>query len=264
LENTIVLGPLPTLNFGGGLILPTYPLFISLMFAGLVLYVYRRAAKRDFSGVTALDLFLACVGGGAVGARLLHVVYEQPAYYLEHPIKVFYFWQGGFVFYGGLITGLFAGWLTLRIKKQSFSQWLDFFVPVLSLGYAVGRLACFLAGCCYGKVCDLPWAVALKEVNIQTGLILYVHRHPTQLYASLLEFLLLFTVLYFEKKKTFAKFHGHLFLFWLIVHSFTRALLELFRDDDRGVMVGSMSISMILSLWMAAIALTLLFRKKIR
>ncbi len=261
MSSTIVLGPLPTLDFGGGLVLPTYPLFVSLLFTGIVLYINKRAFKRDHSAATALDLFLWVVVGGTLGARLFHVFYEEPAYYMANPLHIFYFWQGGFVFFGGVIAGFFAGWLNLKIKKQSFPLWLDFFTPVISLGYAVGRWACFLAGCCYGKVCDLPWAVAFREINPQINTIVEVHRHPTQLYASLLEFALFAAVIKLEKKRVFKK-PGHLFFFWLGVHALTRVLIELFRDDDRGAMIGPMSVSMLLSLIFAAISFTVLFRRK--
>lgn len=235
---------------------------MSLLFTGLVFYVNRRSFKRDHSGATALDLFLWVVIGGAIGARLLHVVYEEPAYYLENPLRVFYFWQGGFVFYGGVIAGFFAGWLNLKIKKQSFPLWLDFFVPVISLGYAIGRWACFLAGCCYGKICDLPWAVSVQQIDTQQNFTVAVHRHPTQLYASVLEFALLYVVLRFEKQQYFAKKPGHLFFFWLGVHSLARVFVELFRDDDRGAMIGPISISMFLSFVFAATSFVILFRKR--
>lgn len=261
MENTLVLGPLPTLNFGGGLVLPIYPLFMSLLFTGLVFYVNKRSFKRDHSAATALDLFIWVVVGGTIGARVFHVLYEEPAYYLQNPLHVFYFWQGGFVFYGAVIAGFFAGWLNLKIKKQSFPLWLDFFTPVVSLGYAVGRWACFLAGCCYGRICDLPWAISMRQVDLQRNSVIEVHRHPTQLYASLLEFSLLYAVLYFEKKRTFKK-PGHLFFFWLGVHSLCRVFVELFRDDDRGAMIGPLSISMFLSFIFAAVSFVVLFRKK--
>lgn len=261
MENTLVLGPLPTLNFGGGLILPTYPLFISLLFTGIIFYINKRAFKRDHSAATALDLFLWVVIGGTLGARLFHVLYEAPAYYMQNPLHVFYFWQGGFVFYGGVIAGFFAGWLNLKIKKQSFPLWLDFFTPVISLGYAFGRWACFLAGCCYGRVCDLPWAVSLRQIHLDSDMVMHVHRHPTQLYASVLEFALFAAVIKLERKRVF-KTPSHLFFFWLGAHSLCRIVVELFRDDDRGAMIGPLSVSMILSLVFVAVALTVLCRKK--
>lgn len=256
-----MLGPLPTLNFGDGLVLPTYPLFMSLLFTGIIFYINKRAFKRDHSAATALDLFLWVVIGGTIGARLFHVFYEAPAHYLENPLHVFYFWQGGFVFYGGVVAGFFAGWLNLKLKQQSFTLWLDFFTPVISLGYAIGRWACFLAGCCYGKFCDLPWAVSFKQIDLNNQMVMHVHRHPTQLYASFLEFALFALLLRVEKKRLFKK-PGHLFFFWLGVHSLCRVFVELFRDDDRGAMIGPLSVSMFMSFVFAAIAFVVLFRKK--
>lgn len=260
MQNELVIGPLPYIYLGDGLKLPTYPIVISLLFAVLIFYINKRARKLDYSGSTALDLFLWCVGAGAVGARLLHIVYEAPGYYLENPLHIFYFWQGGFVFYGGLICGVVAGWVYVLVKKQSFLLWLDFATPIVSLGYALGRWACFLAGCCYGQVCDLPWAISVRQIDTFTHATTYVHRHPTQLYASALEFLLLAFILFFEKKKILSKKAGHLFFLWLALHSLCRILVETFRADDRGVMLGSLSISMILSLLFISVSFVVLFR----
>src|SRR5687768_10118864 len=110
MENTVVLGPLPTLNFGG-LQLPTYNIYISLLLCGLIWYVNKRSFSRDASGATAMDLFLTVLISGAVGARLMHVFYEEPQYYLQNPIEVFYIWQGGFVYFGGLLAGLLGGFI---------------------------------------------------------------------------------------------------------------------------------------------------------
>ncbi len=96
----IVLGPLPFLTLGS-IKLPTYHLFISFVLLGLVYYVNQRSYKKQFSGTTAIDLFLSALAGGVFGARLFHIFFEEPAHYLQHPFEVFYIWQGGFVFYGG-------------------------------------------------------------------------------------------------------------------------------------------------------------------
>lgn len=229
---------------------------------GMVFYVHRRAHKHDHSVTTALDLFLYCVFAGAIGARLFHVIYEEPNYYLANPWRVFSFWQGGFVFYGGLISGFFAGWLYLKIVKQSLSLWLDFFTPVLSLGYAIGRWACFLSGCCYGKICDLPWAIGLKQINLENHSAVYVYRHPTPLYSSFAELILLYFILRLEKQRTLSKTPGHLFFYWLGLHSLLRLLMEFLRDDHRGDLLGSMSISSVLSLIFMLVSLFVISRKK--
>lgn len=250
----LVLGPFPVLRIGS-LRLPTYNVFLSLLLLGLVYYVYRRSIKQNVSGVTAIDLFLIVVSFGSIGARLFHVVCEEPVYYLQNPIAVFYIWQGGFVFYGGLVFGLFSGWVALKIKKQSFNHWLDFFTPVVSLAYSIGRIACFLTGCCYGKICDLPWAYAFRTLDLTSGATGSVHRHPTQMYAVVCEFITYLLVLRWDGNAWFQQKPGRLFATWLVLHALTRFIIEFFRDDERGLLyiVGwpvspAMIISVILSI----------------
>lgn len=211
---------------------PVYFIVISVLLLGLVFWINSRSRTMHYSGTTALDLFFVVTLSGAVGARLFHVILEDPNYYMESPLRILSFWNGGFVFYGGLIFGFLTGWLALKIKKQSFAHWLDFFTPVVSLGYAGGRIACFFTGCCYGKYCNLPWAI--------NG------RHPTQLYAVIGELILFFIILRNEKKQQ--RMPGQLFTFWLMVHSATRFFIEIFRGDPRGPELGMFSVSMLISL----------------
>lgn len=221
-----------------------YFICISLILTGVVFWINDRSRKLQHSGTTALDLFFVVTLSGGVGARLFHVIFEEPLYYKEAPWRIFEFWQGGFVYYGGLIFGFFAGWLYLRIKKQSFAHWLDFFTPVVSLSYASGRIACFLAGCCYGKLCDLPWAI--------NG------RHPTQIYSVVLELLLLCALIKLEKNKWLKAVPGRFFALWLAIHSINRFIIEIFRADPRGPTVGPLSISMLLSLIFLTLSLSYL------
>ncbi len=188
-----------------------------------------------------MDLFFVVTLSGAVGARLLHVFFEEPQYYIDNPLRIFSFWQGGFVYYGGLIFGFIGGWLCLLWKKQSFPHWLDFFTPIVSLSYTTGRIACFLTGCCYGRLCDLPWAI--------NG------RHPTQLYAVVLELLLFVGILKFEKHSWIKAVAGRLFATWLAIHSINRIIIELFRGDPRGPALGAFSLSSLLSLIFIALSL---------
>lgn len=244
--------------------LPTYYIILSAVYCLLAGYVYQRADKKQYSGVTAMDLFLWTLFSGAVGARLFHVLYEAPRFYLNNPLEIFYFWQGGFVFYGGVLGGLLGGWITLQIKKQSFPLWLDFFTPVVSLGYALGRLACFFTGCCYGRVCDWPWAVPSTTIHAHTGLSSIIYRHPTQLYSVVLELLLFVFLIYKDKKPSPTASAGRLFALWLLLHSLSRFTIELFREDDRGSMWGVFSIAMLLSALFAFLATGYLLKSRSR
>lgn len=197
---------------------------------------------------------------GLVGGRLTHVFYENWGYYREMPFDIFKIWQGGFVFYGGFFTSLIGAYGFLKIKKESFLKWADFFAPVLALGYALGRVGCFLNGCCFGKPCvgngcALPWMVEFNHPGLPEGL-----RHPTQLYAVFWELLVVLTLLWIEKvrhtKNTMAlQSTGFLFFTWLGLHSLGRLIMEYHREDYRGPEISGLS----LSSWLSIGILFLLF-----
>ena len=228
-------GAWPTLHLFG-LEIPTYFLLISLTFCFCLFWIRSRALQREMPMVITLDLCIAILVGGFIGARLLHVVFESPGYYRQDPVRILYFWQGGFVWYGGLIFSSIAGVGYLLARKQRLAPWLEVFAPVASGGYALGRFACFFNGCCYGQVCELwpghPFA------------------HPTQLYSSLLEGANLILILRLEKKPSW-RGHAQIFWLWLALHSIERIVIERLRADDRGPLLLGLS----LSTWISALAL---------
>lgn len=221
---------LPELSLGNGIQAPTYFVFLSLLYSCLLGFVYWQASRRHMYVEMALHICFIVMVSGLIGARLFHVLYEAPEYYAQNPLDILMIWKGGFVFYGGMITSFIVSWIYLHKKRESFGFWADFFAPIIALGYGLGRLACFLAGCCYGKACDLPWAIE--------------GRHPTQLYAVGYE-LLVFAFLSLRKT---TKFSGDLFAQWIILHALGRVALEHFRDDYRGALIGGITISTWVSL----------------
>lgn len=235
----------PEIKLSDSIVIPTYVLTISLVYCLLIFYVYRRSLKKNLSTTTALDLAFIIMITGFFGGRLTHVFYEMPAPYLADGMRIFKFWEGGFVFYGGFLTALFSCLVFLRIRKLSFFEWADFYAPVIALGYGLGRISCFLAGCCYGRFCELPWAVVFPWDQTLTP------RHPTQLYAVIWELLLWLALLVLERKK---KPVGFIFSAWLLGHSIGRLVMEYFRDDFRGSVILGLSISTWISLLLLATA----------
>lgn len=199
------------------------------------LWFINRARKVSLSSVTAVDLTLTCLISAFVGARLLHVFYESLDYYQGDWLRVLYVWNGGFVFFGGLVGGFLGCTLFCAIRREPFWFWADLAVVPISFGYAVGRLACFFNGCCFGKACDLSWGV-------------YMHggyRHPTQLYATAYELVILAVLILMESRVRMA---GLLFNTWLVLHAGGRVLMEYFRDDPRGDLIWGMSLGTVMSL----------------
>lgn len=232
---------IPVLHLGP-LEIPTYFLVISIVVSLGIIWSVRRSTQLHVSQTTTLNLDLTIMIGGFLGARLMHVFYENPAYYLQYPYAVFYIWQGGFVYYGGAMAAAFAAWLYCKKKKIAFLPWADFYAPIMSFGYGFGRLGCLLNGCCYGRICDIDGS-----------------RYPTQLMAFCFEMLILTTLLLIEKKRLF-KVPGQLFALWIMLHSVSRMVMEFYRDDDRGASLFNISISSWISLFLWATGSLLLWR----
>ncbi|WP_413288978.1 prolipoprotein diacylglyceryl transferase [Bdellovibrio sp. HCB337] len=240
----------PVIHLAEGLEVPSFFLVISLVLCIGLLWVVRRGDTYGLPRKNILDLSLLLMASSLLGARLMHIVYENPAYYLENPVKIFYLWEGGFVFYGGMILALVATILYLKMTEpEEPGFYYDVFAPVLSFAYGFGRIGCFLAGCCFGKSCDYPWAIDL--------------RHPTQLYALFWELGAIMILLGIEKKDKrqrpgFLKRPGDLFILWLALHAVGRMFMESFRNDFRGDNIAGFSVSTVLSFILLVVAVALL------
>lgn len=249
----------PILFETSGLAIPTYFLIISFTLSLCITYLLRRTQRLQMSTYTAMTLSLLILVFGFIGARALHVFYEEWDFYRTQPSVIFAFWWGGYVFYGGFLSALLASALYLRKHKLSPRPWLDLFAPVIALGYSVGRLACFASGCCYGLMCDLPWGVKFHNgAQAPLGYPL----HPTQLYAVLWELCVFLILVRLEKIKKLQP--GNLFFVWLLLHSTGRIVMEQFRGDPRGPMLYDLSISTWVSLVLMILSIGNLFVKSER
>ena len=242
---------------------PTYFVLISLSFIICMVWLVQRTKKYQLSPERALDLALVIMLSGFIGARLAHILIEEPGYYWNHPAAIFYFWQGGFVFYGGALGATLSCWCWAQLSQRSVDPrkrfqlqdgWLDLFAPVIGLGYAIGRLGCFFAGCCYGRACELPWAVIFPAGSEAPP---NITRHPTQLYAIAGELIIIAVVLLYERINTV---RNRVFLIYLLLHACSRIIMEYFRDDDRGPMLGDFSPSTCISIFLICTAILFLIR----
>jgi len=126
--------------------------------------------------------------------------------------------------------------------------------PSIAVGQFLGRIGCFAAGCCYGKICDLPWAIVFNNPDSLAPV--GIPLHPTQLYHAFSN-LIIFLFLWFYRTRK--KFAGQLFWLYILLYGITRAFVEVFRGDFRGhVCFGVLSISQVVGLTMAIIAIIVL------
>ena len=234
------------MNLSDNIQIPMYYLVISLVICICLIWLNKRVRQQRLNIKIALDTAFIIMMASVVGARLFHVFYESPELYLDNPVAIFYIWNGGFVFYGGALLAVLCGSLYVFWKARShLRKYMDLFAPVGSLAYGLGRWGCFFAGCCYGKFCELPWAIA--------------GRHPTQIYASLWELGAL--SLLFALEKSPRKKEGQVFFLWITLHALGRLMMESFRDDFRGPSVG-LSISSWISIAILGAGLVGLFHTR--
>lgn len=201
----------------GNITIHSYGLMVSLGFLLAILIVYFEFKRKGLDPSSALDIGLAAMIAGILGSKLLFVI-RNWNYYSEYPINILLDFGQGFIFYGGLILGAVAVILVSYFKKISIGTVADICAPAIPLGNAIGRIGCLLRGCCFGKVCDYPWAIHLEGAL----------RHPTQIYHFLHNFLI-FVFLWFIRKKI--KVEGNLLLIYLILYSIARFITEFFREN---------------------------------
>ena len=176
--------------------------------------------KRDIEDI----LFLG-VMGVVIGGRIGYCLFYKPAYYAGHPLEIFYIWQGGMSFHGGLIGVLLAqGWFA-RTRQRPWLQVMDFIAPCIPTGLAAGRVGNFINGELWGRLADpsLPWGMIFRGGGD-------LPRHPSQIYQFLLEGLLLFIVLWLYARKP--RKMGQVSGAFLFGYGVFRFIAEFFREPD--------------------------------
>ncbi len=184
----------------------------------------RRGLRDGLSPESIADVVFWLFLGGIVGARGLYVISYWREEFSEQPLSHVFTTRSGFVFYGGLIGATICGIAFARWKKLPVWKLADALAPSIALGHALGRLGCFMTGCCHGRACDLPWAVHFPVEHATSG----IGVHPTQLYESALNFVLYAALAWLYRQK---QFDGQIFAIYLMAYAPVRALVEYFRGD---------------------------------
>lgn len=224
-----------------------------------------QAKKKEISlnADRSLDLVLYCVVGLVLGARLFSVLfYDGTTYYWTHPWMIFWpFRNGTFVglpgmsYHGGLVGGIIGGWLFSRRYSYSFLHIADTVCYSVPLGYTFGRLGNFINGELFGRVSTQSWAMVFPDapsfssnyewvrtiadqvgLAYQSGALVNLPRHPSQLYEAFFEGIVLFLVLWFvirPRREKLGKGSG--LAFYMIGYGTIRFFLEYFRSPDENL-----------------------------
>lgn len=226
------IGPFPIRSYG---------LMIVIGFLCGIWLATHRAKKEGIDKEIIMDLSFYLLLSALIGSKLLHVIifwqdyYEQFPSLIAHPAAIFEFLGSGLVFFGGLLAAVPTGIYYLKKHHLPIWQMADIFAPAIPLAHGFGRIGCFLAGCCYGKACDLPWAVEFH--NHDSLAILDVPLHPTQLYSSLFNFSLCILLIILSP---YLKKYGQLFGTYMLIYPLGRSFIEFFRADARGSLFGGL------------------------
>jgi phosphatidylglycerol:prolipoprotein diacylglycerol transferase len=209
------LGPI---NFGP-LPVHSYGVMIVVSFLVGMWLVRRRATLYGFKPDKVLDMGFWGLIAGVLGARIAFILQELP-YYLKHTNELFSLQFSGLTSFGGEILAIIAIILWAKRNNYKIISILDLAAPGYVLGYAVGRIGCFLNGCCYGGVCNpnLPWGVHFADAP---GL-----HHPAQLYDTAMNLVAMGILLYVEKFKLLP---GRLSALTLILQGLARFIYEFWR-----------------------------------
>ena len=188
------IGPLPVRAYG---VLIVLGFLVGLRY--VLLQVQRleerqgeRAGQPLITRDHILDMALIGLALGIVGTRLVFVALHWSTF-RDNPLDAFKIWTGGLSFIGGPLFGFGYAWWYCRRRGLPFARVADLASPGFALGYAIGRVGCFLNGCCYGRECALPWAVRFHADGVSD--VLTPPSHPTQLYASAMS-LVIFVILH--------------------------------------------------------------------
>lgn len=208
-----------------------------------------RAKKRGLNGDLIYGMTFLAVILGFLCARVLFIITEWKDF-LQNPMS--YITGNGFVVFGGIIGGVLTMYGYCKWKKVKFLDYYDLMVPSVALAQGLGRIGCFLAGCCYGKETDSPFGIVFHNSQFAPNNVKLV---PTQLMMSAGDFVIAAILLWYARKD---RTKGKIGTMYLILYSIGRFIIEFFRNDDRGA-IGVLSTSQFISIPMVIVSLLLFF-----
>ena len=214
-----------------------YGIMIAAAFLACIthLSVLGRREGRSYGFVSDLGFWIMVAG--VIGARSAYVL-ANLSYFANEPSQIMRVDQGGLVYYGGFIGAALASIIYARLKRVPLLPFADFVITALPLGQAIGRIGCFLNGCCYGAPGAWPWCVSVAGAE----------RHPVPLYETFFCLALYGILVWYYRRRPRS---GRVFALYLILYPLGRFLLEFWRGDERLQWLG-MNVAQELSLVLLA------------
>ncbi len=207
------------------------------------------------------DMMMWALIPGLIGARVIYLTQNWDRVFagkqgLQKLVAAIALWDGGIVFYGSVIGGILGIIVYCRSRNINSIALFDVIAPSLFVGEGFGRIGCFLYGCCFGRACDRPWAVQFPpdsltfEKLVERGTILpdaasTIPLHPTQIYSSVMAFLLAGILSWYFRRRPF---DGAVMALAWILYPINRYVLETLRDDEPGRLGTDFTFSQLMSI----------------
>ncbi len=221
----------------GSFSLRWYGLLIVIGMAICMVLGFRRTRSYGISKDDLLDYVIFGIPSGIIGARIYYVLFSLE-YYSEHPEKIFAIWEGGLAIYGGVIAVVIMALIATKVKKRSFLHFMDFVLPYIMLGQAIGRWGNFTNQEAYGTNTTTLFGMTGNLIEKAVGKDILVH--PTFLYESLWCFAGFAFIAIYRKK--LQKNVGEVTALYMMVYGVERAVVEGLRTDSLMVKIGSLDI----------------------
>ena len=235
----------------------SYGLMLAVAFLTAVTLAQRAGRRKGIDPDTVGDVTLWLLISGVLGSRLMFVILNPSLFPLNRPLNVLKIWEGGLIFYGGVVVALPVGMFILRKKGVDVWHFADVIAPYVPLAHAFGRIGCFLNGCCFGKLSSGPWAISFPKFVDETGRVVgspvYEHQlycdpplitadaarslpvHPTQIYSAIGLMIISALLLLLWKRRIFK---GQIFCSYLLIYSAFRFGIEFLRADNPPILFG--------------------------
>jgi phosphatidylglycerol:prolipoprotein diacylglycerol transferase len=223
----------------GPLAIRAYGLMLFISFLVGLFYVRSRARFKGVDPDFTVNLAFLVIVAGVLGARLFYVLYHWSEFAgspldIINPFGKETIGIVGLNLYGGLVCAVAVGLFYIHKKKQPLWETTDLFAPAIALGTFLTRIGCFLNGCCFGKACDLPWAIHFPPGSIPDSVLPGQAIHPTQLYMSLAGLIMFFILYMLDRRKHFA---GMTFSVFLMAEALSRFVIEFVRYYEDAMLV---------------------------
>ncbi len=202
-----------------------------------------RLEREGYDKDLAFNIILLLIFSGLIGSRVGYVIVYRWPEFLADPLYLFRLTDGGLsglMWYGGFIFAFITYIVYARMKALPMWKFADMTAPFFILGYAIVRIGCFLAGCCYGKETASVFGVVFSVVDEHL-------RYPTQLMSSGINFLFFLLLMYLYPRR---RFNGQLFSITMMGYAVYRFLIEFLRFSE--VHYGIFSPAQVISIFLFA------------